>query len=104
MPVYTIRFGHTEKPCGTEKNQTVCSSHLATFLKPGNCFQSGELNLESISKIDSINQFGILTSLPAGAGNFSEMSCRSTLSGGYDPASNTAQFNVSAIGRHDVFY
>jgi hypothetical protein len=74
------------------------------FLKPGDSFQNGELNLESISKIDSINQFGILTSLPRGAGNFSEIGCRSTLNGGYDPASNTAQFNVGAIARHDVFY
>jgi hypothetical protein len=80
------------------------SSRPVKFPEPGSCFQSGELNLESISKIDSINQFGILPSLPAGAGNFSEMGCRSTLNGGYDPASNTAQFNVSAIGRHDVFY
>ena len=75
-----------------------------TFLKPGSCFQSDEFNLESISKIDSVNQSGILTSLPAGAGNFFEMSCRSVLSGGYDPVSSTVRFNVGAIARHDVFY
>jgi hypothetical protein len=80
------------------------SGRLMIFLEPGSCFQSGGLNLEPFSKIDSRSQFDILPSRQAGAGNFSEVSCRAGLSGGYDPASNTVQFILGEIARSVVFY